>query len=118
MRQTPCRRPMAAPGVCSRRASGPASKRGQRGAPGGYGDFHPERRDCLGSNRGLNAMLIKASRRELLRFGAVGAAAGSLPAAAFAAEDSWAHAAAIAAAVKPPVFPDRVFDVTAHGAKG
>jgi polygalacturonase len=63
-------------------------------------------------------MLIRASRRDLLRYGVAGASAATLPVAAFASDDPWAHAAAIAAAVQAPVFPERTFDVTAFGAKG
>lgn len=53
-------------------------------------------------------------RRELLLSGA---AAAAFPRVARAAEDPWARAAQIAAAVKAPVFPKRLFDITKFGAK-
>ncbi len=62
-------------------------------------------------------MLIRASRRDMLRYGAAGASLALLPAAALPA-DPWAHAALIAATVRAPTFPPRQFDVTAYGAKG
>jgi polygalacturonase len=59
--------------------------------------------------------LIRPSRRDILRYGAVGAAFTSLP--AFAAESPWARADWIAGAVKAPTFPNRTFDIVNFGAK-
>ncbi|TFI56901.1 glycoside hydrolase family 28 protein [Sphingomonas parva] len=56
----------------------------------------------------------------MLRFAGAGAAAGLLPLrAALAAEsDPWSRARAIAAAVRPPVFAARTFDIVRYGARG
>lgn len=62
-------------------------------------------------------MLIKPSRRDLLRYAGAGAAVAAMP--AFAAiADPWDRAADIARMVKPPSFPARDFDITTYGAKG
>jgi polygalacturonase len=64
-------------------------------------------------------MIIRPSRRELLRYGSAAAAAGMLPAAALAAEaDPWARAARIARTVRAPRFPARRFSIVEFGASG
>jgi polygalacturonase len=64
--------------------------------------------------------LIQPSRRDLLRYGSVGAAAAAFAAPAFAtvAADPWQHAADIVSAVRAPTFPARTFDIAKYGAKG
>lgn len=62
-------------------------------------------------------MLIKPSRRDLLTYAGASAAI-SLLAGAAPPSQHWERAADIARTVKPPVFPSRLFDVTAFGAKG
>src|SRR3954466_15041927 len=62
-------------------------------------------------------MLIKPSRRDLLTYAGAGAAL-SLLAGASQPSAPWSRAADIARTVKPPVFPARLFDITAFGAKG
>jgi polygalacturonase len=63
-------------------------------------------------------MLIQPSRRELLRYAGLGAAAAAVPPAFAAPADPWARAAMIARTVRPPRFPRRDFTVTAFGARG
>lgn len=63
-------------------------------------------------------MLIQPSRRDLLRYGALGGAGVLLPRPACAAADPWRRAAEIARTVRAPRFPARTFDITRHGAKG
>jgi polygalacturonase len=63
-------------------------------------------------------MLYRLTRRELLAAGGAAAAASLLPAAAFGDVDPWARAAGIAARVRAPSFPNRVFSILDHGAKG
>lgn len=61
-------------------------------------------------------MLIRPSRRDVLRYGALAAAGTLLPGAR--AVDPWQRAAEIARTARAPVFPARSFDVTRFGAKG
>src|SRR5947208_3580784 len=63
------------------------------------------------------------SRRDFLK--ATGAAGGLLAASAVfgpgyaaAADDPWARVPVILGRIKPPVFPDRVFDIRSYGAVG
>ena len=63
-------------------------------------------------------MRIRTGRREFL-YGAVSAAsllALRSAAASDSTADAWQRAADIARNVRPPTFPDRVFDITKHGA--
>ena len=64
-------------------------------------------------------MIIRPSRRDVLRYAGAGAAAGLLPAQTLAAAaDPWMRARAIARTVRAPVFRPRLFDIRAYGAKG
>jgi polygalacturonase len=58
-----------------------------------------------------------ANRRDFLRLGGGLIAAAALPRLHGAAGDAWAEVPRILARVRPPVFPDRDFDVTRFGAK-
>jgi polygalacturonase len=62
-------------------------------------------------------MLYRLTRRELLAASGAAAAASLLPAVAFGQADPWARAADIAARVRAPSFPARVFSILDHGAK-
>ena len=57
-------------------------------------------------------------RRDLLKLGAGAAALSLLPGAAEPASSGWDEVPRILARIKPPVFPDRVFDVSKYGAVG
>ena len=64
-------------------------------------------------------MIIRPSRRDVLRYAGAAAATGILPDAAWsAATDPWARARDIARNIRAPTFPRRIFDVTRFGAKG
>ena len=61
-------------------------------------------------------MLIRPTRRELLRASA--ALGGAAALAAARPNDPWEQARAIAASLRRPVFPARAFPITAFGARG
>lgn len=63
-------------------------------------------------------MLIKPSRRDVLRYAGAGAALAAASGALARPADPWDRAADIARTVRAPEFPARDFDITAHGAKG
>jgi len=60
-------------------------------------------------------MLIRPTRRELLRASA--ALGGAAALAAARPNDPWGQARAIAASLRRPVFPARAFPITAFGAR-
>ncbi len=57
----------------------------------------------------------KFTRRDFARTIALGVAVAHAPA---AQQDPWSQVPAILARIKPPVFPNRSFNITAFGAKG
>lgn len=63
-------------------------------------------------------MLIRPSRRDLLRYAGAGAAIAAAPGALARPADPWERAADIARTVRAPVFPAKDFRVTDYGAKG
>jgi len=63
-------------------------------------------------------MLIRPSRRDLLRYAGAGAAMAVAPGALARPASPWDRAADIARTVRAPEFPARDFDVTVYGAKG
>ncbi|MCW3849428.1 glycoside hydrolase family 28 protein [Sphingomonas sp. LB-2] len=67
-------------------------------------------------------MLIRPSRRDVLRYAGAGAGAAAIgavvPGALARPADPWDRAADIARTVRAPEFPARDFDITAYGAKG
>jgi polygalacturonase len=64
-------------------------------------------------------MIIRPSRRDLIRYAGAGAAASLLPRSVLAAAgDPWDRAAVIARTVRPPTFPARTFNIVEFGAKG
>ena len=63
-------------------------------------------------------MLIKPSRRDVLRYAGASAAMAMTPGALARPIDPWYRAADIARTVRAPEFPARDFDITAYGARG
>jgi len=59
-----------------------------------------------------------ATRRGFLRSAAAGAGLLAVRYPSIAAGDDWSEAARILARIKPPVFPNRQFDITRYGAVG
>ena len=71
----------------------------------------------------VRRLLVSSSRRDFLK--AAGAAGGLIaagvvlgPGRASAADDPWAQVPVILGRIKPPTFPNRVFDIRSYGAVG